>query len=68
MIRTGKVKFWHDVKEYAFIVDNENQKEYYTYKKLLSDGETRLVAGEMVEFDTKETNKGTHAINVRSIQ
>lgn len=25
-IRTGRVKFWHDTKKYAFIIDDENGK------------------------------------------
>ena len=70
-LRTGTVKFWHDVKGYAILIDDETKKEYYTYKKLLAEGETRLVGNEKVQYELKKVNKetpnGHHAINVKSI-
>jgi CspA family cold shock protein len=68
---TGTVKFWHEEKGYAFIIEDETKKEFYTYKKVLAPTSTRLFNEERVEFELKEKcGKGqdqTHAINVRSL-
>lgn len=65
----GKVKFWHDEKGYAFIIEENTGKEYYTYKKYLVAGETRLFENSIVEFELEDKgSKGMHAINVKTIQ
>lgn len=70
-LRTGIVKFWHDEKGYAFIIDDETKKEIYTYKKVLHPTETRLFNDLKVQYELKEKcGKGldqTHAINVKRI-
>lgn len=67
----GTVKFWHDEKGYAFIIETETKKEYYTHRKVLAAPHTRLVANEKVEFELqnkcgKERDQ-THAVNVKPI-
>ena len=70
-MRQGTVKFWHEEKGYAFIIDDETKKEFYTFKKVLDKSITRLFNEERVEFELKEKcGKGQdqiHAINVRSL-
>jgi cold shock CspA family protein len=72
MIRTGKVKFWHDEKGYAFIIDEETKKEFYTYKKVLHPDEKRLFNDNKVEYELKEkcgkSANEIHAINVKTIR
>ncbi len=75
--RIGTVKFWHDQKGYSFIIDDETKKEYYTYRKNLAEGVTRLTGNieegiiEKVTFELKDHSgkdrKQIHAINVKPI-
>ena len=54
--------------KYAFIIDNKDNKEYYTYRKLLADGVDKLFENEEVQFELQETAKGIHAINVKPVK
>lgn len=76
-MRTGTVKFFHDEKQYAFIIDDESKTEYYTHKKTFSKGQDRLTGNieqgkiEKVEYELKEKcgkdRNQTHAVNIKVI-
>lgn len=59
-LRTGKVKFWHDEKGYAFIIDDIDGKEYYTHRNYFVDPSVRLVGNiengkiERVQYELKD--------------
>lgn len=77
-LRTGKVKFFHDEKGYAFIIDDENGKEYYTHRNYFVNPETRLVGNmeksihEKVQYVLKEKSgrnrNEVHAKNLTVIE
>lgn len=60
----GTVKFFNDSKGYGFIVDENDQKEYFVHVSGLN-GEVR--EGDSVEFELTEGKKGLNAVNVSTL-
>ena len=65
-IRTmkGNVKWYDSVKGYGFI-QTEDNKDIFVHRTGLEDSAKTLEAGEPVEFEIEEREKGPVAVNVR---
>ncbi|TVV43789.1 cold shock domain-containing protein CspD [Thalassolituus sp. C2-1] len=68
-MKTGKVKWFNNAKGYGFILaDDSNEDLFAHYSTIQMDGYRTLKAGQAVQFDTKPSDKGTHAINIRALE
>ena len=63
-MKKGTVKFFNDSKGFGFIIDDENQQEYFVHVSGLID---EVNEGDEVEFELKEGKKGLNAVNVRTL-
>ncbi len=68
---TGKVKWFHPKKGYGFVDTSEtrtDRKDTFIYWEFIEmDGYKTLKAGQVVEYDLVETDKGPQAHNVTVI-
>ncbi len=63
----GTVKWFSSKKGYGFIT-GEDGKDYFVYfKDINMEGFKTLEEKQAVTFDTKETDRGTSAINVTPV-
>lgn len=63
--QTGKVKWFNNEKGYVFILPDSGEPELFAhFSSILSKGFRSLSAGQAVEFHTKPTDKGFHAIDI----
>ena len=62
----GTVKWYDAVKGFGFILSEEN-KDYFVHRTGVKDNVFSLEAGQTVEFDTKESDRGPVAVNVETI-
>jgi len=60
-MKTGQVKFFNDEKGFGFIVDNEDQKEYFVHVSGCND---EIEKEDEVSFELAEGRKGLNAVNV----
>lgn len=68
-MQTGKVKWFNNAKGYGFILaDNGNEDLFAHYSTIVMDGYRTLKAGQSVAFDTQPGDKGTHAVNIRTLE
>ena len=63
----GTVKWFNDKKGYWFITDNEKNDIFVHYTGIVADGFKGLTEGQKVTFDVIDTEKGTKAVNVKSV-
>lgn len=63
----GTVKWFNDKKGYRFITDNEKNDIFVHYTGIVADGFKGLTEGQKVTFDVIDTEKGTKAVNVKSV-
>ena len=64
-MQTGKVKWFNNAKGYGFILSDEGGEDMFAhYSSIQTEGYKTLKAGQSVEFDTKPSDQGTHAINI----
>jgi len=64
-MQTGKVKWFNNAKGYGFIVATDGEEDLFAhYSSIQTEGYKTLKAGQSVEFDTKPSDTGTHAINI----
>ena len=64
-MQTGKVKWFNNAKGYGFILSDVGGEDLFAhYSSIQVEGYKTLKAGQAVEFDTKPSDKGTHAINI----
>lgn len=63
----GRVKWFNNVKGFGFISLEDGADIFVHYRSINGDGFRKLRTGELVEFDIEESEKGLHAINVRSM-
>ena len=64
---TGTVKWFNNAKGYGFILPEGGGDDLFVhYSSIEMDGYKTLKAGQAVEYDTHEGDKGQHASNVRS--
>ena len=68
-MQTGKVKWFNNAKGYGFILsDAHNEDLFAHYSAIQSEGYRSLKAGQLVEFETQPGPKGTHAVNIKTIE
>jgi len=63
-MKEGTVKFFRNDRNFGFIIDNLDKKEYFVHSSGLKE---KVETGDQVVFETEETPKGLSAINVRKI-
>ena len=63
----GTVKWFNDKKGYGFITYNEKNDIFVHYTGIVADGFKGLTEGQKVTFDVIDTEKGTKAVNVKSV-
>ena len=63
----GKVKWYNEMKGFGFI-ESENGEDIFVHRTGLTNSYAGLQAEEEVIFDTKQGDKGTIAINVKSVE
>jgi len=63
---TGTVKWFNNAKGYGFILpENEETDVFAHYSAIEMDGYKTLKAGQQVQFDLVDGDKGKHAANIR---
>jgi CspA family cold shock protein len=60
----GKVKWFNEAKGYGFIVQDDGPEVFVHYSAIEGDGFKTLAAGEEVEFEVREGEKGPQATKV----
>ena len=67
-MKTGKVKWFNNAKGYGFILADDTAEDLFAHYSMIEmDGYRTLKAGQTVQFDVKPSDKGLHAINIRSV-
>ena len=68
-MKTGKVKWFNNAKGYGFILADDSSEDLFAhYSTIQMDGYRTLKAGQPVQFETKPSDKGIHAINIQPIE
>ena len=62
---TGVVKFFAEAKGYGFIVDNEDQREFFFH---FSNTLDKVIKDDKVAYDLVEGKRGLNAVNVKRIK
>ena len=62
----GTVKWFNNKKGYGFIKAENGDEVFVNWKSIQMDGFKKLVEGQNVKFERKETKKGFEAFNVES--
>lgn len=63
----GIVKWFNNAKGFGFILCDENSEDIFAhYSAIEMDGFRTLKAGQPVEFDIQQGEKGLHAANIRT--
>lgn len=63
---TGTVKWFNNAKGYGFILpDNGGEDLFAHYSAINMDGYRTLKAGQPVQFDIVDGEKGQHAVNIQ---
>ncbi|WP_119394062.1 cold shock domain-containing protein [Salinibius halmophilus] len=64
----GKVKWFNNAKGYGFVNEDGSDEDLFVhYSSIQMDGYKTLKAGQPVEFDTINAERGVHAVNVRLV-
>lgn len=64
---TGTVKWFNNAKGYGFILPDDGGEDLFVhYSSIQMDGYKTLKAGQQVQFEIIEGNKGLHATNIQS--
>ena len=67
-MKTGTVKWFNNTKGYGFVLCDETGEDLFAHYSVIDmEGYRSLKAGQQVEFDTKPSDKGPHAINIRVV-
>ena len=64
----GKVKWFDEKKGYGFITMDSGKDVFVHYSAIQGDGFKKLVEGERVAFEVKESQKGPQAEKVTHIR
>lgn len=62
----GTVKWFNNKKGYGFIKAENSDEVFVYWKSIQMDGFKKLVEGQNVKFERKETEKGFEAFNVEA--
>jgi CspA family cold shock protein len=62
----GTIKWYDRVKGYGFI-QTEDNKDIFVHRSGLEDSHTQLEAGQAVEFEIEQREKGPVAIKVKKV-
>ena len=66
---TGRVKWFNNAKGYGFILLDERGEGHFAHYSAIKMGCYRsLKAGQAVQFDVQEGEKGQHAINIEPLE
>jgi cold shock protein len=60
----GTVKWFNEKKGYGFITQDNGQDIFVHYSEIQGEGFRNLTAGEKVEFEVTQGEKGPHATKV----
>jgi len=63
-MKKGTVKFFNGSKGFGFVVDEEDNAEYFVHVSGLID---EINEGDKVEFELQEGRKGLNAVNVKVV-
>jgi CspA family cold shock protein len=63
----GKVKWFNPDKGFGFLVSEAGQEIFFHYSCLVMDGFKSVQAGDPVEYDLYETERGYIARNIRRL-
>lgn len=63
-IREGKVSFFNDSKGFGFIIDANNQKEYFFHVSGLTEP---ITENDKVQFELERGKKGMNAANIKRL-
>lgn len=64
----GKVKRFNSEKGYGFIKTENGKDLFFHYSELQMDGYKTIEAGQSVEFEVVETEKGLRAVNIKVVE
>ncbi|HDR89774.1 MAG: cold-shock protein [Bacteroidales bacterium] len=64
-MKEGTVKFFNHSKGYGFIIDKEDETEYFVHVSGLID---QIKEGDLVQFELKQGKKGLNAVNVKIVE
>ncbi len=65
----GRVKWFNNAKGYGFILPDEGGEDHFAhYSAIKMGGYRSLKAGQAVQFDVQEGEKGQHAINIEPLE
>jgi CspA family cold shock protein len=65
MADSGTIKWFSNTKGFGFIVNEKGNGDIFVhYSAILTDGYKTLKAGQLVDYEIQEGEKGLHAINV----
>ncbi|HEY7773887.1 MAG TPA: cold shock domain-containing protein CspD [Marinagarivorans sp.] len=65
----GIVKWFNNAKGFGFILSDENSEDIFAhYSAIEMDGFRTLKAGQPVQFEIQQGQKGLHAANIRSLE
>lgn len=65
---TGRVKWFNNAKGYGFILPDEGGDDLFAhYSSIIMDGYKTLKAGQSVSYELLAGPKGSHAINITSL-
>jgi cold shock protein len=62
--KSGRVKWFNDVKGYGFICQEGGEDVFVHYSAIDGSGFKTLIEGQPVEFEVKESPRGLQASNV----
>lgn len=67
-MKTGKVKWFSDMRGYGFITDEDGNDVFVHYSSIIMEGRKSLDENDIVEFEMGEGKDGrTQAVNVKRI-
>lgn len=67
-MKTGKVKWFSDMRGYGFITDEDGNDVFVHYSSIIMEGRKSLDENDIVDFEIGEGTTGrTQAVNVKRI-